>query len=55
MNCIIGLGKESSSAKSKSFISYAKSKGYLDEMIYSIEMAPVTASAASKFSHRMLK
>ena len=55
MNCIIGLGKEQASSASKSFLGYAKYNGDLENLIYSLEMAPVTAQMQAELTHRKLK
>jgi len=55
INTICGLGKEPATSKSTSLISYAKYRGWLDQMIYSLEIAPNFMHQSAANSHKMFK
>jgi len=55
VNSICGFGKEPASSKSLSFVSYAKFKGYIDQMVYSLEIQPHLVTASASSAHQTVK
>ena len=55
INSICGFGKEAASEDSKSFLSYAKHNGFIDSLVYSLEIAPTLSTTLSSNTIRMIK
>ena len=55
VNSICGFGKETPSARSRSFVSLANNRNDLNRLIYSFEITPVLSSFSSANSHKLLK
>ena len=55
INSICGLGKEIASSKSLSFLSLAKANGEIDQLVYSLEIAPTLSQTVSSNAVRAIK